>query len=159
MGYIETIRQLVGHEPIILTSAGAIILDENGKILLEYRKDTGDWGIPGGYMEPGETFEETLRRELQEEMAIHVTEFTLYHVFSGKNFYHEYPNGDRVYSVIALYTTDCFTGEIHADDTEVEKTAFFALERLPDELTSTTRYILDHLKNKRTSDSLFCQSS
>src|SRR3954452_10249770 len=70
MGYIEELRNKLGNEPIILNSAGVIILDPEGKVLLQYRKDTNNWGLPGGYMELGETFEDTAKREIKEGMGI-----------------------------------------------------------------------------------------
>jgi len=38
----------------IVVTGGAIIRDHMGRILLQKRSDYGDWGLPGGGMEPGE---------------------------------------------------------------------------------------------------------
>ncbi|MGF9697944.1 NUDIX domain-containing protein [Paenibacillus sp. MABNR03] len=43
----------------IVVTGGAIIRDDGGRILLQRRSDYGDWGLPGGGMEPGERIEET----------------------------------------------------------------------------------------------------
>ncbi|MGO4372492.1 (deoxy)nucleoside triphosphate pyrophosphohydrolase [Paenibacillus sp. MCAF20] len=54
--------------------AAAIIEDEAGRILIARRSkgksQEGMWEFPGGKLEPGETPEECLRRELLEEMGI-----------------------------------------------------------------------------------------
>ena len=50
--YIQQIRRKVGHMPIILTSASGALFNDNHQVLLQERTDTGDWGFPGGYMEP-----------------------------------------------------------------------------------------------------------
>lgn len=50
MAYIADLRALVGHRPLILTSASGALIDKDGAILLQERADTGDWGFPGGYM-------------------------------------------------------------------------------------------------------------
>ncbi|WP_083270742.1 NUDIX domain-containing protein [Bacillus marinisedimentorum] len=112
------------------------------KILLEYRKDTGDWGIPGGYMEPGETLKETAIRELKEELSTSADDLSLYDVFSEEDFYHVYPNGDQVYSVMALYFAESINGDINPDQKEIGKVTFFEKEAIPEKLTKTTQVIL-----------------
>jgi len=148
MGYIEEIRKLVGRSPIILNTSGIILLNESKEILLQFRKDTNNWGLPGGYMELGETFEDTIRRELKEEMDVEVDNLILYDVFSGPLFYHEYPNGDKVYNVIALYTADKIIGNLEADNKEIDDIKFFSFDNLPNDLTKTTKVILECYINK-----------
>jgi len=51
-----------------------LVRDEEGRILLlrhTYRRRK-PWGIPGGGLQPGETLEECLRREIEEEAGIKV---------------------------------------------------------------------------------------
>jgi 8-oxo-dGTP diphosphatase len=52
--------------------AGAVV--RNGKVLLARRKSTdtghGRWELPGGKVEPGETDQQALRRELSEELSL-----------------------------------------------------------------------------------------
>jgi 8-oxo-dGTP diphosphatase len=45
----------------------AIARDENGKILLVRRADTGTWALPGGTLEWGETLSTAIPREIVEE--------------------------------------------------------------------------------------------
>ena len=62
MAYIADLRAQAGHRPLILTSASGALIDKAGAVLLQERADTGDWGFPGGYMDYGETFAQTLVR-------------------------------------------------------------------------------------------------
>src|SRR5260370_4779557 len=60
----------VGQRRFTVT-AGAIIFDDEGRILLlehVFRPDSG-WGIPGGFLSKGEQPAEALRRELREEIG------------------------------------------------------------------------------------------
>src|SRR3954468_20683168 len=127
MGYIEELRNKLGNEPIILNSAGVIILDPVGKVLLQYRKDTNNWGLPGGYMELGETFEDTVKREIREEMGVELSDLAFFEIFSGRDFYHEYPNGDKVYSVIAVYIANDLKEEITPDYKEISQVNYFSV--------------------------------
>jgi 8-oxo-dGTP pyrophosphatase MutT (NUDIX family) len=51
-----------------------LIRNKAGKILMVHVPSWGDnpayWDLPGGRMDPGETFLETLKRELQEEIGV-----------------------------------------------------------------------------------------
>lgn len=155
MGYIEEIRSKLGNDPIILNSAGVIIPDAEGRVLLQYRNDTKNWGLPGGYMELGETFEETARRELKEEMGIKPNNLAFFEIFSGSDFYHEYPNGDQVYSVAAVYIVYGIKEEIKPDQKEISRVAYFSFDELPQHLTKTSRLILEHYRKSRdTRDTL-----
>lgn len=58
----------------ILLVAACALVDADGRVLLTQRPEgkalAGLWEFPGGKVEPGETPEEALIRELQEELGI-----------------------------------------------------------------------------------------
>ncbi|HVU78030.1 MAG TPA: NUDIX domain-containing protein [Gaiellaceae bacterium] len=62
-------------EPTPREAARAVVLDADDRVLLvQYRRPVGDdtwWGTPGGGLDPGESHEEALRRELREEVGLH----------------------------------------------------------------------------------------
>lgn len=51
--YIKWIRSKVGQEKVILVFAGGCVFDERGRVLLQKRGDSGNWGFPGGAIELG----------------------------------------------------------------------------------------------------------
>jgi 8-oxo-dGTP diphosphatase len=59
----------------------AALVDADGRVLLQQRQATssmaGLWEFPGGKIEPGETPEQALIRELAEELAISVEQACL----------------------------------------------------------------------------------
>ncbi len=66
-------------QPRFTGTAGAVIEDERGRILLlhhVFRKGSG-WGIPGGFLAKGEQPEEALRRELREEVGLEIESIVL----------------------------------------------------------------------------------
>lgn len=77
-------------KPIIQVSAG-IIRNEFGQIYLTQRLEGQDFAqsleFPGGKVDAGETPEEALKRELEEEIGIQVLS-----AFPYENFSFEYPN-------------------------------------------------------------------
>ena len=130
MGYIGEMRKHIGHAPMLTAGATVAVL-KNGKLLMNLRSDTNTWGIPGGAMELGETLEETAARELKEETDLSAEGFTLLHLFSGRDFYFQYPNGDELWSVVALYLAEGVTGELRIADEESRELRYFGKEELP----------------------------
>jgi ADP-ribose pyrophosphatase YjhB (NUDIX family) len=146
MGYIQEIRQMVGHYPIIAIGATIIVYNEKNEILLNRRTDTGTWGIPGGAMEPGENAEETARRELYEETGLEVEDLKLIDVLSGPEYFFVYPNGDQMHTVIILFEALRVKGELRINDDESKALRFFSLDALP-ELESRAELVIERLKN------------
>ena len=62
--YIKWIRSKVGQEKVILVFTGGCVFDERGRVLLQKRGDSGNWGFPGGAIELGEKPENAAIREL-----------------------------------------------------------------------------------------------
>ncbi|WP_163852847.1 NUDIX hydrolase [Paenibacillus elgii] len=148
MGYIEELRSLVGHRPLIFVGSVVIVQDSNDRILLQQRKHPfGTWGIPGGLMELGETAEDTARRELLEEAGITIGELELIDVFSGPQNFIKAPNGDEFYVVTIAYSTRSFTGQPFINDAESLDLKFFDLQEVP-ELVKSHRIILERFLEK-----------
>lgn len=148
VGYIRQIRALVGSRPLVLVSAMVIILGEGGRLLMQRRAATGAWHVPGGYLEPGESLEDTARREALEETGLTVGALELVGPYSGPRFHWFAPNGDEVYNVTAAYIAREFTGQPRPDGEEGDALRFFALEELPSDLGPPAHLVLADLMDR-----------
>lgn len=131
MGYIMDLRKHIGHDALIGVGATTLVFNNKKELLLNLRTDTNTWGIPGGSMELYETIEETAIRELKEETGICADKLELVSVLSGKDFYFEYPNGDKMCNVIVLFKVLNYNGTIRVSDNESKALQFFPLTNLP----------------------------
>ncbi len=57
-----------GH--LVVTCA---LIEENGRLLLAQRADSGLWELPGGKAEPGEDLAACLQREIAEELGVPIS--------------------------------------------------------------------------------------
>jgi len=134
MDHISELRKLVGHRPLLMVGAAALIVDSENHLLLMKRSDSGCWGPPGGAVELGEVVETAARREVREEIGLELGELSLFGVFSGPELFYVYPNGDEVYNVTIAYLTREAHGEVRLNDEHTEW-GYFAVSDLPEEIS------------------------
>ena len=93
---------------LLLPVVAAALVDLEGRVLLQQRPEgkslAGLWEFPGGKIEPGETPEAALIRELEEELAIIVP-----HACLAPATFASAPLGDR-HLLLLLYITRKWTG-------------------------------------------------
>lgn len=136
IGYPVFTRLCMGelkHKFVLLQDgAAAIIVNDNGQILMQSRADNDRWGLPGGCQELGERFEDTIIREVKEETNLDIAEenLELIAIVSGNSRRNEYPNGDVVINNTALYCVRDYFGDIKWDS-ESKEMKFFDLDNLP----------------------------
>ncbi|MFN2491482.1 MAG: NUDIX hydrolase [Pyrinomonadaceae bacterium] len=111
--------------PRFAVTAGAIITDSQGRVLLlkhRFRPGAG-WGMPGGFMEHNEQPDETLRRELREEVGLEVEKLT---VFTARAF--------RVPKQVEIVFSCRAIGNPVELNYEIQRAAWFYPHELPDGL-------------------------
>jgi NAD+ diphosphatase len=93
------------------TAVCAIILNRQGHLLVTIRAHEpkqGTWDLPGGFVDPGETAEHAIRREVQEELNVAIENIT-YLCSAANNHY--------TYKGITYQTTDlAFAGTVKDPD-------------------------------------------
>ena len=151
MNYIESLRQHIGHAPILMVGAAVLIVDEQNRLLMMKRSDSSCWDPPGGATEPGEVVEDAARRETLEETGLQVREMTLFGVFSGPELYYKYPNGDEVYNVTIVYLSRNVTGEIYLNGEHTEW-GWFPTDEIPDDLSPPIIPVIEQFKRQSRKD-------
>ena len=128
MAYFDKLRKTFGKEPLLYTGVTIIVKNDKNEILLQKRKDTNEWSTIGGSVEPGEDLKDTARRELFEECKLEIKKIKFINLLSGKKYFYEYPNGDQVYLVIAVYEALEWEGKPTVNDDESLEFKFFSIE-------------------------------
>ena len=70
----------------IVPAARAVVFDSDGRVLLICRGDNGQWALPAGGMEPGESVTDCVKREVLEETGIKVHSCRAFAVYSEPRF-------------------------------------------------------------------------
>jgi len=135
------------HRPMV--SVGGVIIAEGRALLIRRGSEPllGEWSIPGGMLELGETLEEGVARELLEETGLAVRVIELIEVFdriyaesaAGAN---ENKKGPRFHYVIVDYLCERVAGEAVAGS-DVTELAWASEDELHQyKLTETATRIL-----------------
>jgi 8-oxo-dGTP diphosphatase len=133
-------RPVVGVGGVVIENGRALLIRRGGEPL------KGQWSIPGGTLETGETLEEGTRREMEEETGLRVRVVELIEVFERifpDEARRSEPGGrPRYHFVILDYLCERLSGEARAggDVTDVAWVAESDLE--PYQLTPTATRIL-----------------
>lgn len=125
--------------PVIpIPAVNGALVDSQGRVLLTRRspniREPGKWCLPGGHLDPGETWEEALVRELREEIGIEVEKFRLFGIYGDPKWTITeavLPEGHRARFVVACYVIESFRGEVRPDPREVDRWDWFSADALP----------------------------
>lgn len=137
--YYPILRQHVGQAAVILPGAMAVIEDEQGRILMTYRRDYEYWEFPAGLADLGETSTANIVREVQEETGLLVEPVALVGLYSEPRWwYGTHPNGDKSHEVGVVYACRVVGGELVREGADAENTA---IDWLPvEQVLAQTRF-------------------
>ena len=138
--YILGLRQHIGTDLLWLPGVTAVVLDDDGRLLLGQRSDNGRWALVSGILEPGEEPGIGITREVFEETGVEVRVEALAAITVTEPA--AYPNGDQ-----AQYLDLCFVCRpasraaavgARVNDDESLAVGWFAPDALPDGLHRDT---------------------
>ena len=143
--FVTELRAFVGHRPLWLSVAVAVVLDTAADtVLLQRRADTGAWCLPGGILDPAEHPADAAVRECFEETGVVAVPEVLTSVTVSPPF--AYPNGDRVQYLELAFRLRPIGGEARVNDTESLEVAWFPLDALPTLDASNEEWLRSALK-------------
>ncbi len=128
------------HEVRLSVSAVVWRDASHRELLLMQRSDNAHWGLPGGYMEPGESIGFATAREVREETGVEVEVGRLVGVYSDPAIQViEYPDGRRVQAVNLCFEAVPIHVGVATTPDEVLATGYFAVDALPEPLVPIHR--------------------
>lgn len=131
-------------EKNIRVGAIALLRNENNEILMMLRNREpakNCWAIPGGKVEMFETLEETLKREMKEELGVEVevTKFLCNIQDINKE------KGEHW--IMPVYETKILSGEIKNMEPEKHKElAWFSINSVPENISYMTKMVIKEIK-------------
>ena len=95
MGRVEYYHDPKAPKPnSLVVACNLLVTDDDGAILLQRRRDTGQWALPGGAMDFGETPAECAIRECHEETGITAEIIEFLGIYSNPNHIVAYTDGE-----------------------------------------------------------------
>jgi 8-oxo-dGTP pyrophosphatase MutT (NUDIX family) len=94
----------------LVPSANVVVADDAGRILLICRTDNGNWALPGGAMDLGETIAEAGEREVLEETGIQCRVTGLVGIYTNPGHVLEYTSNGEVRQEFSVVFTAQPTG-------------------------------------------------
>ncbi|MFI8071812.1 NUDIX hydrolase [Streptomyces sp. NPDC086033] len=128
--FIRTLRRSIGHDLLWLPGVSAVVLDDDGRVLLHRRSDTGKWSVIGGIPEPGEQPAACAVREVEEETGVHCVVEQVIVVQALKAV--TYVNGDICQYMDIAFRCRAVGGEARVNDDESLEVGWFAVDALPE---------------------------
>ena len=127
--YVRTVRAKIGTDLLWMPGVAAIVVDDQQRVLLGRRADTGEWASIAGILEPGEQPAEAIIREIREEAGVVAEVVDLLSLRTDEPVH--YPNGDIAQYLTILFLCRYVSGEAHVADDESLDIAWFTQDELP----------------------------
>jgi 8-oxo-dGTP pyrophosphatase MutT (NUDIX family) len=146
---VITVEREISRVIGIRVSVSAVILDRRGRLLLQQRSDGGQWGLPGGSVEIGETLHEAVVREVREETGLTVVPGRLIGLYSNPGYQIvRYPDGNSWHYVNVCFECRVRSGTLTTCD-ETLALAWTASGRLPRTLLPNHRIRIRDARARR----------
>jgi len=139
----------ISRQGKIRLGCSAAIFDEQGRVFLTRRADNGQWCLPGGGMDAGESAAEACEREVWEETGLRIRARRLVGVYSHPDQLVIYPDGNKAHIVALHFEAEILSGAPTLSN-ETTDFGYFTLEEV-EQLEMFGRHrerIIDTLENR-----------
>ena len=127
------------QKPVV--TVDAIIETAGGIVLIKRKNPPAGWAIPGGFVDYGETLEEAVCREMEEETGLNVNLSRQFHTYSD-------PQRDPRHHTISTIFIATASGKPNAGD-DAKEARVFTKDNLPEDIAFDHRQILDDYFTKK----------
>ena len=117
-----------------------------GRVLLGQRQGShgaGEWGLPGGHLEHGESIVDGVLRELREETGLEVSDVQFVCALNTLGYL---PKHYVSLGFVAIWKS----GEVEALETSEKDWNWYSLDQLPENIFQPNRIIIDAYQSGRT---------
>jgi 8-oxo-dGTP pyrophosphatase MutT (NUDIX family) len=133
----------------IVPAASAVVTDQDGRILLQRRTDSGLYALPGGMMDLGESLPQTAVREVREESGLDVEITGLVGTYTDPLHVIAYSDGEVRQQFNICFAARVIGGSLRISDesTDLRFVAPKDIAALP--MHHTQKLRIDHFLEKR----------
>jgi ADP-ribose pyrophosphatase YjhB (NUDIX family) len=128
--FVLTLRAKIGHDPLPLVGAIAVVFDDRDRVLMVRRADNHQWALVTGVVEPGEEPAAGALREIEEETGVVARVERLLGV-SARGL-STLPNADQVWWTSIMFQCRHVSGEPKVGDDESIDVGWFEIADIPE---------------------------
>jgi 8-oxo-dGTP pyrophosphatase MutT (NUDIX family) len=128
--FIAELRSLVGHRLLWIATARAVVLNDEGHVLLGRYPASGAWALPGGTIDPAEQPADAAVRECFEETGVIALPEVLTSVTVSRVVTHQ--NSDQTQHLDLTFRCKMAGGQAHPSDGEFIEARWHAVDALPE---------------------------
>lgn len=104
----------------LVVATSAVVLNAQGRVLMQRRADSGNWALPGGAMEANECLTDSVIREVKEETGYDVEVTGLVGTYTDPRHIIAYDDGEVRRQFNVCYTARITGGDLTISDESVE---------------------------------------
>jgi 8-oxo-dGTP diphosphatase len=129
---VAPVRDVYYHDPaapvptVVVPSVFVAVRDPDGRLLLVQRCDSGEWELPGGRVDVGESAITTAVREVAEESGIVVQVTDVIGIYTDPCYIVRSVSGEVRQQFVVLVRASSVSGRPRADRRETSAAAWFA---------------------------------